>query len=102
INVPSAKEWATEVRQDPIDMNERSDLSWMMHSIDQPAANLANITFSGSVFSATSTNTDPNIYILETGNPFANLLGRIGNVFPIDANLYRTFAIRMRLGGVAQ
>jgi hypothetical protein len=80
-------------------MNQRSDVGWFAYGIDLPRANLSGTTVAGGVFSATASSNDPNIYLLETGNPVSVPLGRRGDVQPINANGYRTLAIRMRLSG---
>jgi hypothetical protein len=99
VDVPLASEWSGQAFQDPLDMSQRTDLGWFVNSIDQPAANLTGVSFSGGVFSATSSNSDPNTFILETGNPPSARLGKTGDTFSIDATTYRLFAVRMRLTG---
>jgi hypothetical protein len=99
--VASAEDFATRSLQDPWDMNERTDLGWFLHGADLPSPDLANVSFAGGVFSAT-TGTTPNVFLLETPNPFAARLGRTGGTHPIDANSYRLLAIRMNLNGSAQ
>lgn len=80
-------------------MNHRTDVGWFAYGVDQPRANLSGISVANGVFSATASSNDPNIYLLETGNPVSVPLGRRGDVQAIDANRYRTLAIRMRLSG---
>ena len=76
-------------------MNERTDLGWWINGVDQPAHGLSNPSFINGEFSATTTNTNPNIYWLESGNPFAAKLGKIGTNYPIDADTYKFVVIRM-------
>jgi hypothetical protein len=101
VDVPAARDWATEHYQDPINMGERTDLGWFVYANDQPRANLSNIQLTGGRFSATAANGDPGITILDTANPVAVPRVRTGNLSSIDAGSYRTFAVRMRLSGTA-
>jgi hypothetical protein len=82
-------------------MNDRTDFGWFLYGSDNPAAELTNVSLSGGVFHAT-TGTNPNLFLLETGNPEAARLGKTGSNFPIDANTYRLFAIRMNINGSPQ
>ena len=97
--VRSGDDFATRAFQDPWDMNERTDLGWWVNGADDPAHGLQNPpAFSGGEFIATSTNANPNVFLLETGNPNAARLGKIGLNFPIDASTYRYIAFRMSVG----
>lgn len=99
VAVPTSGDYFSTAFQDPSDMRHRTDIGWFAYGVDQPRANLSNITIGNGLFSATASSTDPNIYLLETGNPLSIPRGRRGDVQPIDANRYRTLAIRMRLSG---
>ncbi len=94
-SVRAADDFATRAFQDPWDMNQRTDLGAFLDGTDQPQPNLANISFVNGIFSGTSTNSDPSVFLLETGNPFAARLGKIGTNYPIDANTYKLLALRM-------
>lgn len=101
LSVASAEDFASRSFQDPWDMNERTDFGWFLHGVDLPSPDLTNISFENGIFSAT-TGTSPNVFLLETGNPFAARVGKIGTNFPIDANTYRLVALRMNLSGASQ
>ena len=63
--VASANDFATQVFQDPWDMNERSDLGWWLNSVDFPYNGFSSANFSGGLFSGTI-KADPNVWLLET------------------------------------
>ena len=96
LSVASAEDFATRTFQDPWDMNERTDFGWFLNGSDPPLPQLSNVAFTGGIFSATTGN-GPNLFLLETGNPNAASLGKTGTVYPIDANTYHLFAVRMRI-----
>jgi len=100
-NVAAAEDFATRSFQDPWDMNERTDFGWFLHGTDTPGPQLTNISFSNGLFHAT-TGTSPNLFLLETGNPFAARLGRTGTTHPIDANTYRLIAIQLYVNAGTQ
>lgn len=93
--VTSGNDFATRAFQDPWDMNERTDIGWFLNGVDQPASGLALPVFTSGQFSATSTNSGPNIFLLETGNPNAARLGKIGTNYPINADTHKYIAFRM-------
>ncbi len=93
--VASANDFATQVLQDPWDMNERSDAGWWLNSVDFPLNGFSIANFSGGLFSGTIA-ADPNVWLLETNAPNLPPIGKNGSAFPINADLYRTVAIRMR------
>jgi hypothetical protein len=99
--VASAEDFATRVLQDPWDMNKRTDFGWFLEGADPPDPNLTNISFTNGIFSAT-TGTSPNLFLLETGIRSAGQIGKTGINFPIDADTYRLFAIRMNINGTPQ
>lgn len=99
--VQPADEYATQVLQDPWDMNERTDIGWYTQGVDAPPANLTGLAFNAGIFSGTSTNADPNFWLLDTGNPNAAPIGKMGTTFRIDSTKYRRLLIRMRLTGAA-
>ena len=99
VTVPTAGDFFSSAFQKPADMNDRNDLGWFLYGVDQPRANISNPTVSGGVFSGVAATADPNIYLLETGNPVSVPRGRRGDVQAIPANQYRTVAVRMRLSG---
>jgi hypothetical protein len=101
LNVASADDFATRAFQDPWDMNDRTDFGWFLHSSDAPAPSMSNISFSGGIFSASSTS-GANLFLLETGNPEAAPIGKFGTNYPINANTHRVMAIRMNITGAPQ
>ena len=76
-------------------MNQKTDLGPLLGSADLPASGFTNIGFASGVFSGTTTTTSANVWLLDTGNPFAAPLGKIGTNYPIDANTYKILALRM-------
>ena len=66
--VASANDFATQVFQDPWDMNERSDFGWWLNSVDFPYAGFSTTSFGAGVFSGTIS-ADPNLWLLETNLP---------------------------------
>src|SRR5258706_13698882 len=99
VPVATSGDFFSSAFQDPIDMRHRTDIGWFAYGVDQPLANLSGISIGNGMFSATASSNDPNLYLLETGNPLSVVRGRRGDVQPIDASRYRTLAIRMRLSG---
>ena len=96
--IKSAEDFASASFQDPIDMNEQTDLGWFIFdTVSGSKSNLTNISFSNGIFSASATSPGPEIQILETGIPNTSNLGKIGKNFKIDANKYTVFAYRMYL-----
>ncbi|MEO7272124.1 MAG: hypothetical protein ABIX28_02385 [Vicinamibacterales bacterium] len=94
--VASANDFATAVFQDPWDMNERTDIGWWLNSVDQPYPGFNTATFANGLVTGT-VSADPNLWLLEPGSPNLPAVGKNGNSFAIDADLYRTVAIRMRI-----
>ncbi len=94
-----ADDYATQTFQDPWDMKQWTDLGWYTFGTDQPLANLTNIAFSGGVFSATSTTSNPNFWLLDTYTPGSSALGKIGSLFPINSTKYRRLLLRLNLSG---
>ena len=99
VAVPTSGDFFGSAFQDPIDMRHLTDIGWFAYGADQPRANLSGISIGNGMFTATASSNDPNLFLLETGNPLSVPLGRRGDVQPIDATRYRTLAIRMRLSG---
>jgi hypothetical protein len=94
--VASANDYATTVLQDPWDMNQRTDLGWWLNSLEYPFANggWSSSGFSGGVFNGT-VQASSHVWLLETAFANAAHTGKVGTNFPIDANKYRTVAVRM-------
>jgi hypothetical protein len=92
----AGEEFATKSFQDPWDMNQRTDIGWWIHSTDQPEHFLTNISFANGIFSARSVTTDSSFFVVETGFGGTAQVGKIGTNFPVNADLYKLFAIRMR------
>jgi len=93
--VAAGGDFATKAFQDPWDLSQRTDLGWWIFGVDQPASGLTNVQFANGEFTATTTNAGPNVFLLDTGNPNAAKIGRIGTNYPIDAGTYRFIAFRM-------
>ena len=94
----ASEDFASTAFQDPWDMNEQTDLGWFIYDVTSGSkSNLSNVTFSGGLFSASSSSEDPNISILETGVTGTCFLGKIGVNYKIDADKYKVFAIRLKL-----
>ncbi|MBM3312683.1 MAG: hypothetical protein FJY80_14390, partial [Candidatus Aminicenantes bacterium] len=98
--VAPARDYAAEVLLDRWDMNQRTDLGWrIFNTIELPLSNLTNISFAGGLFSADTTGDDVNISILDSSYAGSAMqVGKFGKAFPIDANTYTVFAIRMYVG----
>ncbi len=101
-SVRAADDFATQAFQDPWDMNQKTDLGPLLGSSDQPLSGFTNISFIGGVFSGTATRSDANLWLLDTGNPNAAPVGRIGTNYPIDAASYKVLALRMSVQTPAQ
>jgi hypothetical protein len=96
--IKSAEDFASASFQDPMDMNEQTDLGWFIFdTLSGSKSNLSNISFSNGIFSASATSPGPEIQILETGIPGTCYLGKIGKNFKIDATKYTILAYRMYL-----
>lgn len=115
VHVVSADDWATRTFNDPIDMDQRTDVSWWLYSDDQPWSfmnfhGLLPCTTTGSnvnpstkcLKTTTTSDNNPNFFLLETGGPAEPVLGRTGDTYPINTTLYRRLTMRMRLGGAPQ
>jgi len=99
--VAAADDFATRSFQDPWDMSERTDLGWFLNGVDGPASNLTNVSFAGSVFSATVPGTIANVFLLESAIVGSAPIGKIGTNYPINAGYYRVLAIRMNVSAPA-
>ena len=95
----AADDYATQAFQDPWDMKQWTDLGWFTYGTDQPLTNLTGFSFTGGAFSATSTSSDPNFWLLDTYTPGAVPLGKIGSLFPIDSTKYQRLMICMNMSG---
>ena len=92
--VASANDFATTAFQDPWDMNERTDLGWFLNGVDQPGSAFTSVSFANGIFSGTSAGGANVFFLLESGNPNAASVGKIGRNFPIDASTHRLIAFR--------
>jgi hypothetical protein len=107
VNVTAAKDFATVAFQDPWDMKQNTDLGWHIWSKDAPPSGLTSIAYNqastalnGTDFlHAVSTNTSPNITILESSNRFGAKLGRTGDAYAIDASTYTMLSYRLCASG---
>jgi hypothetical protein len=114
VQSPSAKDivkacpdFTDEVLLNRWDMNERTDLGWrIFNTVELPLSYLTDISFQNGIFSGKSVYTDGfgsseysavNIEILESVYPGASDIGKNGRNFPIDADKYTIFAMRMSL-----
>jgi hypothetical protein len=102
--VKACADYAEDVLHDRWDMNERTDLGWRIFNVvEQAPSYLTDISFSGGLFSARSVLTslpdysDVNISILDSAYLGAAPIGKFGINYPIDANKYKVFALRMYL-----
>lgn len=110
--VKAAPDYATEVLRDRWDMNQRTDLGYRIYngispiSDEQPPSYLSNPAFGGGLFTAmtaatpgpTPTYSADNIYILDSSYPGVDPHGnKFGSLFPIDADRYKYFAVRIYL-----
>lgn len=101
-NVQAADDFATRAFQDPWDMNQRTDVGPFLGSADLGSSGFTNISFASGVFSATTAASNAQVWLLDTGNPFAAPIGRIGTNYPIDAATYRVLAVRMSTSAARQ
>jgi hypothetical protein len=93
--VASANDFATNVLQDPWDMNQRTDVGWWLNSVDYPyAGSWSSTNFSGGVFAGTVAS-NPYLWLLETSFAGAAPYGKFGINYPINADAYRWIAVRM-------
>ena len=93
--VASANDFATNVLQDPWDMNQRTDVGWWLNSVDYPyAGSWSSSSFGGGLFTGV-VNADPNLWLLETSFAGAAPYGKFGINYPINADVYRFAAVRM-------
>ncbi|MBM3295564.1 MAG: hypothetical protein FJY82_13745, partial [Candidatus Aminicenantes bacterium] len=110
--VKACPDYATEVQRDRMDMDRRTDLGYRIYnglptvSNEQPPSYLLNPTFSGGLFTATTaptagptpTYSAANITLLDSAYPGADPHGnKFGALFPIDADKYKYFAVRIYL-----
>src|SRR4051794_32773464 len=98
VNVTAAKDFATASFQDPWDMKQNTDLGWHVWSNDLPVTGLGSVAFNQPATASApngteylhmvSTNTSPNLAILESSNRFGAKLGKTGDLYPIDTATY--------------
>ena len=93
--VASANDFATQVFQDPWDMNERSDLGWWLNSVDFPSHGFSSVNFAAASSAARSRPIPTSGCSRPTSRTFRRS-GRTAARFPINADVYRIVAIRMR------
>jgi hypothetical protein len=90
------REYATRELGDPWDMSQRTDIGWLTWGIDE-SANLAGKTMSGGVFSGTPVNHDPQFYLLDTWQPGAAKIGKLGVNYPIETSTYTHMIVKMKV-----
>ncbi len=94
--VKAAPDYATEVQRDPWDMNQKSDLGWgIFNTVEQPLSYLTNISFSGGLFQARTTDSDAKLSLLDSAYPGTAVLGKFGSNYPVNADKYTVLAMRM-------
>lgn len=93
--VASANDYATQQMQNPWDMSQRDDPGYWLNSVDFPAAGWQSTSFANGVFTGV-VNADANLFLVETGSPaLPPMIGKTGDAFPINADFYRVFSMRM-------
>jgi len=101
--IKAADDFATRAFQDPWDMNQKTDVGPFLGSRDAGSSNWApGFTFSGGLFSGTTTADDAQLWFLDTGNPLAVPVGKTGTNYPINASTYKVFAVRMTVQNSSQ
>jgi hypothetical protein len=94
--IKPANDFATRAFQDPWDMKQKTDVAPFLGSNDVGSNGWApGFTFSGGLFTGTTTAGDAQLWFLDTGNPLAAPIGKIGTNFPIDSSAYKTVAFRI-------
>ncbi|MFV2045602.1 MAG: hypothetical protein ACC700_20510, partial [Anaerolineales bacterium] len=97
LTVAESPDFATLELRDPWDMSEFADVSQYLNRSGQ-ASYLQNIQVQSGIFSATSTGTkDAQFFPLFPGYETAMLIGKVGELFPIDPSGYRCLFIAMRV-----
>jgi hypothetical protein len=99
-SVASANDFASNAFQDPWDMSQRSDPGWWLNSVDYPYHGFSSISYPNGVFTGIvdgDPNTDPNVWLLESNSINLPPITKTGSTYPINANKYRIFAMRMRV-----
>jgi len=95
-DIKACADFAEEVLLDRWDMSQRTDLGWrIFNTVEEPRSYLADISFSNGIFSARSSGSDPNIFILDSAYTGSAMLGKNGKNYPINANQYTHLALRM-------
>jgi hypothetical protein len=93
--IASGNDFATQQLQNPWDMSQRNDPGYWLNGNDFPSHGWQATSFANGVFTGT-VNADPNLWLLETGSPaLPPNIGKTGDHYPINANVYRIFSIRM-------
>ena len=99
----AADDFATRAFQDPWDMSQKTDVGPFLGSNDAGSNGWApGFTFTGGLFSGTTAAVDAQLWLLDTGNPFAAPIGKTGTNYPIDANTYKVFAVKMSVQRTSQ
>jgi len=96
--VPEGNDFATRVLADPWDMSEYSDVSQYMNS-DDTQFNVTNINVADGIFSATSvakTDPDAQFFVLFPGYGPVLPVGKVGAVYPIEAQTYKCLYFAMK------
>ena len=93
--VPESNDFATQVLNDPWDMQEFTDISQRLNYAGA-TNDLLNINVSNGVFSATTEGSYSEFFPLFSGWNPAVLHGKIGELNPIDSTKYQCFYMSMK------
>ncbi len=98
VTIASAPDYATEVLNNPWDMDSKDDLAEFIHAADYAPGitDHNNFTFTNGIFGLSIL--DPNtasFHMLSPGQPSTNPLGKNGQRLPIDPTRYRYAIVRM-------
>jgi len=94
--IPEGNDFATKVLRDPWDMNEFSDISTYLNSSGQDIS-LENIYVENGIFSANAASSDPQFTILFPGYNTAMLVGKVGELYPIQSNTYSCLYVAAKI-----
>ncbi|MFK7957292.1 MAG: hypothetical protein AB8B96_14440 [Lysobacterales bacterium] len=90
VTVGEARDFATFELADPWDMNNPEDI------VSSESNQLSNETFSGGLFTATTTGNDGAFFMLFSGIQSSIISVTRGQQFPVDTSIYRYVTLRVR------
>jgi hypothetical protein len=100
--IPEGNDFATKVLRDPWDMSEFSDISTYLNSSGQDIA-LENISVQNGIFSATATRSSGAQFTsLFPGYNTAMLVGKVGELYPIESSTYKCLYIASKIESGSQ